>query len=429
MSSTRPVGEIQVDVPLFSIPNYRRGWLLGLLAGVVRWLEFLALGVFAYQLTKSPFLVAILAIVRVAPYALLGFVVGALTDRYDRKNLYILGLLVMIATSAAMTYLSLTGQASYPAIVATTLATGIFWITDMPVRRRFMVDAVGPERVGRAMGIDSITNYATRGIGPLAGGIILQWFGAAGIFSLNLILYVACLALVLGLTRPPKAEPQASSGEVKESRAAPQSGLDKSAATDASDRLGSMALLGNGRFLIILAVTVIYNLFCNPFAAMIPVFASKDFGLTPAAIGTLASFEGLGGVVGAMLIGVYIRQSQLFAVYFFGPAFYLVVLAALSYVLEPEATVIALVLASFGGGCFSGTQYALVYTTAPPELRGRAFGFLSLGIGSATLGLWNAGYLFSNYASDQALRIMALEGLVPLAILAVLALFTKPRAP
>lgn len=392
------------------MPDYRRGWLLGLFTGVVRWLEFLALGIFAYQLTESPPLVALLAIVRIAPYAMLGFAVGALTDRYDRKLLYTIALTVMIAVSATMVYLSATGQATYPIILATTLATGIFWLTDMPIRRRLMVDAVGAERIGRAMGIDSVTNYATRGVGPLAGGIILQWFGAPGVFTLNLVLYVICLLLVLGFSRPRPVQTETQAA----ASAAP------------AKPVNSLTLLANTRFLIILGVTIIYNLFCNPFVAMIPVFASKDFGFTPAAIGTLASFEGVGGIVGSMLIGIYIRQQQLFAVYFFGPAFYLVTLIVLSYVLEPGATLAALIMASFGGGCFSGTQYALIYTTAPPELRGRAFGFLALCIGSATLGLWNAGYLFDNYESHHALRIMAFEGLIPLSILGVLAMFTKP---
>ena len=409
LSQSPSTAEPQTVLSLFAVPDYRRGWLLGLLTGVIRWLEFLALGIFAYQLTESPPLVALLAIVRIAPYALLGFVVGALTDRYDRKLLFLIGLGVMITMSATMTYLSFMGQASYPLILATTLVTGIFWLTDMPIRRRFMVDAVGSDRIGRAMGIDSITNYGTRGLGPLTGGIIFQAFGATGVFSFNLVLYFVCFLLVLGFKRK-EVSPLPTGSEIE--------AADKA-------KLSTLSLLSNSRFVIILGITIVYNLFCNPFVAMIPVFTSKDFGLSPAAIGTLASFEGLGGVVGAVLIGVYIRQQQLFAVYYFGPLIYLVTLFGLSYLLEPGATLLALIVASFGGGCFSGTQYALIYMTAPPELRGRAFGLLALCIGCATLGLWNAGYLFDHYTSSYALRIMAVEGLICMALLGLAAVFTK----
>jgi MFS family permease len=396
-----------IDVPLYRVPDYRRGWLLGLMTGVARWLEFLALGIFAYQLTESPPLVALLAIVRVAPYAFLGFVVGALTDRYDRRLLLVGALSVMCVIAGTMAFLAHSGMASYPLVVATTLATGIFWLTDMPIRRRFMVEAIGQARIGRGMGLDNITNYATRGLGPLIGGVVLQFFGVAGVFTLNAVLYLACILLALGFTRP-----------VTEARTAETAG--------GAARQSVMVLLRNGRFMVILGVTVVYNLFCAPFIAMIPVFTQKDFSFSPAAIGSIASMEGVGGVVGSVLISIFIRPRGLLGVYFAGPFIYLVSILTLSYTLTPEFTVAGLIIASFGGACFSATQYALVYTTAPPELRGRAFGFLALAIGCATIGLWNAGTLFKAYPSEVALRIMALEGLVPLLVLAVAALWTRP---
>ena len=71
---------------LFATVNYRRIWLIGLLTGVTRWLEFLALGIFAYEITQSPSLVALLALLRMAPFIFLGFFIGALTDVIDRKR-------------------------------------------------------------------------------------------------------------------------------------------------------------------------------------------------------------------------------------------------------------------------------------------------------------------------------------------------------
>ena len=46
---------------LFAVADYRRLWTIGAAVGVARWLEFLALGVFAYEVTGSPPLVALLA--------------------------------------------------------------------------------------------------------------------------------------------------------------------------------------------------------------------------------------------------------------------------------------------------------------------------------------------------------------------------------
>ena len=77
---------------LFAHADYRRVWAIGGLSGVARWLEFVAIAIFAYELTHSPELVALLAVLRMVPYVLLGFVMGALADALDRKRLLLASL-------------------------------------------------------------------------------------------------------------------------------------------------------------------------------------------------------------------------------------------------------------------------------------------------------------------------------------------------
>ena len=71
---------------LFAVADYRRMWAIGAFCGVARWLEFVAIAIFAYELTHSPELVALLAVLRMLPYVLLGFGMGALADAIDRKS-------------------------------------------------------------------------------------------------------------------------------------------------------------------------------------------------------------------------------------------------------------------------------------------------------------------------------------------------------
>ena len=53
-------------------PIFARLWLVGLVVFSVRWLEMLAVAVFAYQHTGSPFIVALLTMLRMLPMALFG---------------------------------------------------------------------------------------------------------------------------------------------------------------------------------------------------------------------------------------------------------------------------------------------------------------------------------------------------------------------
>ena len=68
---------------LIAEPDFWRLWLVGLVVFGVRWLEMLAVAVFAYQRTGSPFVVAMLTMLRMLPMALFGAVIGA-AGRTDR---------------------------------------------------------------------------------------------------------------------------------------------------------------------------------------------------------------------------------------------------------------------------------------------------------------------------------------------------------
>ena len=51
---------------------------------------------------------------------------------------------------------------------------GMFWVTDFPVRRTWMGEIAGNERVATAMSLDTVTGNGTRMLGPLLGGLLLQ---------------------------------------------------------------------------------------------------------------------------------------------------------------------------------------------------------------------------------------------------------------
>ena len=383
---------------LFANANYRRLWGTGALAGVSRWLEFIALGIFAYELTHSPPKVALLAVLRMVPYVALGFFSGALADRFDRRRLLVGGTFMVFATAATMAILIMTGQGSYTAVAAATMISGAFWTLDMPVRRRLLVDAAGQSQVARALGFDNSTNYAMRALGPLIGGTAYQFLGIVGIYVLIAGCYAIGCWLAWRLSVPAKTV------------GAPASGL------LAALKL-PMSLIFNRRFAVIMGVTLVYNLFCFPFTTMVPVIAQKDFGLLPFLVGALSACDGIGGTIGALAVGMLGSERTLFRTYFCGALGVLLLMLGLSFHLEAVTASVVLLLSGAAAACFSATQYALVHMLAPPEVRGRATGVLSLCIGSAMIGHYIAGQLFDAFTSAEAMRIMAVSGIVVMAAL------------
>lgn len=395
---------------LFAGPDYRRLWVAGAVTGITRWLEFIALGIYAYELTRSPPLVALLAVIRMAPYVVLGFVIGALADRFDRRRMLMAAALMLAVTSIVMTVLTATGHAGYTTVAIATFLGGIFWTVDMPVRRRLLADVAGPGNLAAALGFDNATTYATRAIGPLVGGATYQFLGIEGIYALIAVAYLLCLEMAVRLGS--SAKPR--------STGAPDRGLLASLAIP-------RALIFNRRFAIIMGITLVHNLCCFPFLTMVPVISQKDFHLAPYLVGAVSSLEGIGGTVGAVLVGVLGTERTLFRFYFAGVVSMLSLIMLLSFNLVLPFAVLILLLMGASVACFSATQYALVHISAPEEHRGRATGVLQLFIGSAMLGHYLSGQLFGAFSSPEAMRIIATGGLAAMAVLGLLWVTGKER--
>ena len=396
---------------LFAGADYRRLWAIGGLTGLARWLEFVAVAIFAFELTRSPELVALIAVLRMVPYVLLGFLVGAVADAIDRKHLLVAGFAIMVLASATMLLITASGAASYAAAAAIVMVSGAFWTTDMPVRRRLLVDAVPVERVPAALGFDNATMYATRALGPLLGGAIYQVLGISGIYALIASSYLVCLAMAARVTVYAQTPAIAPSPR---------------------NRLGFLLpprqLVLDRRFQIIMGVTLVYNLWCWPFIGMVPVIGQKDFALTPLLVGALSACDGLGGTVGAMAVGLLAAPRTLFRFYYLGTLACLALMLALALNLTVGTAVVILLMIGVAAAAFSSTQYALVYNIAPPHMRGRATGLLSIFIGSSMLGHWQAGLLFERLGSVTAMKVMGCEGLAAMLLLAVLWWRTPPSA-
>ena len=117
-------------------PRYLAFWMAGALIGIVRWFQLLALGVFTFELTGSPLLVSIVPLLSMAPMAMFGPIIGAVADRVDRKLLFAISIVGICITSAVMGAIALTGTLHFGHVAFIALMNGIFWATDMPIRRR-----------------------------------------------------------------------------------------------------------------------------------------------------------------------------------------------------------------------------------------------------------------------------------------------------
>ena len=376
--------------------DFWRLWFVGTVTTTVRWLETVAVGIVVYQQTDSPFLVAVITMLRLLPMGLFGAFLGAFAERFDRR-LTLAGLLgLMAVTSAALSAIAWTGPLNIWLLALGAFVNGCGWATDNPLRRMIMGEAVGRDRMATAMALDVGAGNASRMVGPTVGGLLLAGIGIEGAFLLSAVLYLAAIAATLAVRSrlPPSPGAGAILGRTWEAIA---------------------IVFKHQRLAATMLVTVIYNVFAWPFTSMIPVIARDRLQLGPEGVGILTSFDGIGAFAGALVLALYLTPGWHARGYVGGVAVYLLGVIAFALSPSPVLAGAALLLTGLAGAAFSTLQATIVYLAAPTEMRSRVLGVLSVCIGTGPIGFLWLGWLANRIGAADAMVITAALGLLALA--------------
>jgi predicted MFS family arabinose efflux permease len=335
-----------------------------------------------------------LTMLRLLPMALFGAFVGAAAERLDRRR--VLALLVGISTAVSF---SLAVLASFDAIAvwhlaAASFVNGLAWAADNPVRRMMIGDAVGAERIGSALSLDTATNNGTRILGPVLSGLLLATFGITGVFWLSVALYLPSLVAVsrIGLRRQmPAAKPSSFVNSIRE---------------------GLGWVRRDRRMLGVFTITIIFNIFGWPATSMVPVIGTDHLGLGPKGVGLLAACDGLGGLLGALFIAGLAPAAWYGRIYAGAVAMYLLMVVCFAASPITPAAALALGLGGMFQAVFAVMQATLVYQSAPVEMRARLLGVLSVCIGTGPIGFLYLGFLAEMFTPRTATMALAAQGML-----------------
>ena len=379
--------------------RFRAVWLAGMMIGAFRWLELLAIGVFTFQTTGSAVLVSLMTLLRMAPLFLFGLPMGVLADRFDRKTLLLIGLCALVTSSTTLTMLALTDRLMLWHVGLSAFLNGTFWAAEFAVRRSMLGEIAGNARLGPAMALESSTSNATRMLGPALGGLILEFAGLAGIFAASAVTYAACLLLIRPLVYRAQGAGR-SSGVV--------------------DTLidGWRTVLQSRIILASLAITMVVNFWGFAYITLIPVIGELQLGLSAIMIGIMASTEGLGALIGAILVGMYAKPAHYTRLYLSGSALFLLTLIAIGLSSWPPLSFVMMLLAGLFISGFAVMQSTVTFMASPPEMRARVMGILTVSIGTCPIGMLHVGLLADYFGAGPAVVIMAIEGLLALALVA-----------
>jgi predicted MFS family arabinose efflux permease len=253
------------------------------------------------------------------------------------------------------------------------------------------------------MGLDSATNNFTRMLGPLLGGTLLTTLGLGGAYALGVLLYAVAFLNMVTLAFQETFSAESTPAGVLKS-------IGDGLAYIRTNRLIASTLI----------VTVFVNLFGFSYVSMVPVIGEQRLGLGPVAVGVLMSAEGCGALVGSLVVAAWVRSRYFTMVYLSGSALYLAMILAFSISPWYTAAVLILFAGGLGAACFGSMQSTLIFFAATPRMRTRVMGVLVACIGAGPIGVLHVGLLAELLGAHHAVTIIAVEGLIALAVSAII---------
>ncbi|HJN03876.1 MAG TPA: hypothetical protein QF665_02015, partial [Alphaproteobacteria bacterium] len=145
-----------------------------------------------------------------------------------------------------------------------------------------------------------------------------------------------------------------------------------------------------------------------------------SLGLSAFPIGVLVAAEGVGAMLGALWLAFYDQPRYYTKYYFFGPAIFFVAILLFANSHIFVVSLIILLIGGFGMAGFSTMQSTIPFLQSDPAMRARVMGLLSVSIGSGPVGMLHVGLLANTFGATTAVTIIAVEGLIALALVYVL---------
>jgi len=389
----QPRGETGLRV-LLSTPAFLRLWAIGGCVNTMRFFELLAAALFTLDVTGSGLAVAVVTASRTMPMLLFGAFSGVVTEAVSRRLVLQIGQLLTFASAIVIASLAFAGLVQPWHLAVSSFLSGMVWSTEMATRRRMVGESVVAPLVSRALALDTMSNSAARLVGPIAAGFVYQQYGIAGCYTVSASFY----ALASLTTRRVSYQQQ--------SRRFVVAHVPRDLMEGVVFARGHIVIAG------VLAVTIAMNLLAFPYSALVAPIGRFVFGVSPALVGVLAAAEAFGAFAG----GIWLTSGEprwKGRTLMVGGSLVMIACAFLMPLAPAFPLAWALLaVGGFGSAAFANMQTSLIVLHAPPHIRSRLMGLLTVCIGMGPLGILLIGVLADRVGPMFAVDIMALAGLV-----------------
>jgi len=353
------------------------------------WLYNAALLAYVYLATGSAAWVGAATIVRLLPYALLGPFGGVIADRYDRRNVLLVGDILRAVLMAALAA-AVAAQSPIIVVIALTAVSSIAGAAERPAAMALLPRLVGESRIGPANALLHTVQELGVLVGPAIGAILLTVADTWVAFAANAFTFVFSAVLVSLLRRRPVPAATREDG---------------SASSQLKD---GFATVWRTAFVVPLFIIVaMVELTYGAQTVQLVLYADQALGLGAEGYGYLLAATGFGGLL-SVLVNARLSRSSAVSRIAVGTAA-LFCATQLVYA-GSDAVAVALTVTVLGGiglvACEVVTETTLA-RVVPAELLGRVMGLYdSMSVAAMVAGAVIAPILIDRTSLTTSLLVM-----------------------
>ena len=373
-------------------------WGAAVVSDVGTWVQLIVVGSLVAAGTGSAVQTGLVALATFMPQGIASPVGGLLADRYDRRKVFAVALVAQALVTTVLAVALGMGVRSPAVLTLLILLGSAAGATGAPSYAAMQPDLVPADELMAMVSLGVYSWNSGRIIGPLLGSVLVLSVGPAWTIGFNAFSFVVMAGAVSLVRRPfrPHGGAEEAAGGVRERLVGGWQTL--------------RATPGCWHGVVLL---VLFNLTVVPFMGLIPIYMRLEFGGGTGLTGAVASAQGVGAILGGVLITVLAQRFR--RSFLVSRLVWALSSALLVYALAPNRAW------AIAGGALLGaasasmfiTSSAIIQRDAPPASRGRVMSIMQAAMGVS----YGIGLLFIGSIGDATnLRLAFAVGSVLLVV-------------
>ena len=355
-------------------PFFAKFWVSRILSSTSFQMLSVAIGWQMYELTQDAFSLGMVGLAQFIPMLLLTLFVGQIADRYDRRRIVYLSLVIEALTAVFLLIGSISGWLGREEILLAAALIGACRAFEGPTANALLPQIVSRHVLPRAVSMSTTAIQTALILGPSIGGLLLG-FGA------SLVYFVAAVALMLSALFTYIVK-------VKQVR-------NRKGATVSLRSFFSGLEYVRSKPIIFGAISLdLFVVLLGGATALMPIFAQDILQTGPWGLGLLRAAPAVGAIIVSAVLAFYPLEKSVGKTLFGAIAVYGV--ATMVFALSSNLALSLLALMVIGGSDVISMviRSSLVQLQTPDELRGRVNAVNSLFTGTSfQLGEFESGVL------------------------------------